>query len=253
MAGHSKWKNIQHRKGRQDALRGKLFAKLSREIMVAAREGGGDPDQNQRLRLAISKARSQNMPNDNIERAIKRGTGEEAGGNYESVTYEGYGLGGVAVMVEALTDNRNRTAADLRHLFSKSGGNLGESGCVAWMFDRKGLLVVDRKTVDLDEEDMLLQALEAGAEDLETGADTFEVITSPDQFEDVKHALEKEKFSFTASEVTMVPQNTVKLTGDHVSKILQLMEALEDHDDVQNVYANFEIDDVVQEKENLSE
>ncbi|SMO38323.1 YebC/PmpR family DNA-binding transcriptional regulator [Melghirimyces algeriensis] len=253
MAGHSKWKNIQHRKGRQDALRGKLFAKLSREIMVAAREGGGDPDQNQRLRLAISKARSQNMPNDNIERAIKRGTGEEAGGNYESVTYEGYGPGGVAVMVEALTDNRNRTAADLRHLFSKSGGNLGESGCVAWMFDRKGLLVVDRKTVDLDEEDMLLQALEAGAEDLETGADTFEVITSPDQFEDVKHALEKEKFSFTASEVTMVPQNTVKLTGDHVSKILQLMEALEDHDDVQNVYANFEIDDVVQEKENLSE
>ncbi|PTX55319.1 YebC/PmpR family DNA-binding regulatory protein [Melghirimyces profundicolus] len=243
MAGHSKWKNIQHRKGRQDALRGKLFAKLSREISVAAREGGGDPAQNQRLRLAISKARSQNMPNDNIERAIKRGTGEEGGGNYEAVTYEGYGPGGAAVMVEALTDNRNRTAADMRHIFSKRGGNLGESGCVAWMFDRKGFLRIDRESAGLDEDEMMLKVLEAGAEDFEATEDSFEITTSPDQFEEVKNALENEGIRFSTAEVTQIPQNTVDLTGDDVKNMLQLMEQLEDHDDVQNVYSNFEIDD----------
>lgn len=243
MAGHSKWKNIQHRKGRQDAIRGKVFSKLSREISVAAREGGGDPDQNQRLRLAISKARAQNMPNDNIERAIKRGTGEDGGGNYESVTYEGYGPGGVAVMVEALTDNRNRTAADLRHIFSKRGGNLGESGCVAWMFDRRGFLRIDREEDALGEEEVMMQALEAGAEDVEATDDSYEIITSPDQFEEVKDALEQEGFRFSTAEVTMIPQNTIHLTGDHVPKMFQLVDALDDHDDVQNVYANFEVDD----------
>ncbi|GGA40455.1 putative transcriptional regulatory protein [Kroppenstedtia guangzhouensis] len=243
MAGHSKWKNIQHRKGRQDALRGKLFAKLAREISVAAREGGGDPDQNQRLRLAISKARSQNMPNDNIERAIKRGIGAEGGSNYEAVTYEGYGPGGAAVMVEALTDNRNRTAADVRHIFSKRGGSMGEAGCVAWMFDKKGLLRIDRVSAGQDEDEMMLQVLEAGAEDFEASEDVFEITTSPDHFEEVKESLEREGFRFSTAEVTMMPQNTVTLTGDHVSKMLQLLEALEDHDDVQNVYSNVEIDD----------
>ncbi|MFD1426495.1 YebC/PmpR family DNA-binding regulatory protein [Kroppenstedtia sanguinis] len=247
MAGHSKWKNIQHRKGRQDALRGKLFAKLAREISVAAKEGGEDPDQNQRLRMAIAKARSQNMPNDNIERAIKRGTGAEGGSNYEAVNYEGYGPGGAAVMVEALTDNRNRTAADVRHIFSKRGGSMGEAGCVAWMFDKKGLLQMERSGQDEDE--VMLQALEAGAEDFEASEDTFEITTSPDQFEEVKDSLEGEGFQFSTAEVTMVPQNTVTLTGDQVTAMLQLLEALEDHDDVQNVYANVEINDDESENE----
>lgn len=248
MAGHSKWKNIQHRKGRQDAVRGKLFAKLSREISVAAREGGGDPDQNQRLRLAVSKARSQNMPNDNIERAIKRGTGAEGGGDYESVTYEGYGPGGVAVMVESLTDNRNRTAADVRHIFSKGGGSMGEAGCVAWMFDKKGLLRIDREGVKLDEDEVMLQVLETGAEDFEASEDAFEITTSPDQFEEVKEALEGEGFHFSMAEVTMVPRNTVELSGEDATGMLRMIEALEDHDDVQNVYANVEIDEADLEK-----
>lgn len=243
MAGHSKWKNIQHRKGRQDAIRGKLFAKLSREIMVAAREGGGDPEKNQRLRLAVTKARSQNMPNDNIERAIKRGIGEEGGGHYEAVTYEGYGPAGAAVMVEALTDNRNRTAADMRHIFSKRGGSLGESGCVAWMFSRKGLLRIDREATDREEDDLMMMALEAGAEDFEATADAFEVITAPDGFEDVKQALEEEGLYFSTAEVTMLPTNTVDVSGEHVPNLLALMEALEEHDDVQNVFANFDIDE----------
>ncbi|MFC4078344.1 YebC/PmpR family DNA-binding transcriptional regulator [Salinithrix halophila] len=247
MAGHSKWKNIQHRKGRQDALRGKIFAKLSREITVAAREGG-DPDINQRLRLAIAKARSQNMPNDNIERAIKKGTGEEGGGNYEAATYEGYGPGGAAVMVEALTDNRNRTAADVRHIFTKRDGNLGEAGCVAWMFERKGILTIDREHTDKGEDDVLMLALEAGAEDFEATEETFEITTSPEAFEEVKNTLEEEGFPFSTAEVTMVPKNTVDLTGEQIPKMLALMEALEDHDDVQSVYANFEMDDVELEK-----
>ncbi|GGE18856.1 putative transcriptional regulatory protein [Marinithermofilum abyssi] len=243
MAGHSKWKNIQHRKGRQDALRGKIFAKLSREITVAAREGGGDPEHNQRLRLAITKARSQNMPNDNIERAIKKGTGETGGQAYEAVTYEGYGPGGVAVMVDALTDNRNRTAADMRHIFSKRGGNMGESGCVAWMFDRKGLLRIDRDNTILEEDDIMMLALEAGAEDFEATEDAYEIITTPETFEEVKNALEEEGLKFSTAEVTMVPQNTVKLTGDQVGKMMELIDALEDHDDVQNVHSNFDFDE----------
>ncbi|PTM58312.1 YebC/PmpR family DNA-binding transcriptional regulator [Desmospora activa] len=248
MAGHSKWKNIQHRKGRQDAIRGKVFAKLSREIMVATREGGPDPEQNQRLRLAVAKARSQNMPNDNIERAIKRGSGEEGGGNYEAVTYEGYGPAGAAVMVEALTDNRNRTAADIRHIFSKRDGNLGESGCVAWMFERKGLLYIDRNTTDVEEDELLMLALEAGAEDFEAATDAFTITTAPENFEDIKNVLEDQGFRLSNAEVTMIPTNTVDVSGEHASKILNLIETLEDHDDVQNVFANFNIDEAELEK-----
>lgn len=248
MAGHSKWKNIQHRKGRQDALRGKRFAKLAREIFVAAREGGGNPDHNQKLRLAIAKAKSQNMPNENIERAIKKATGEGGGEAYERVTYEGYGPGGVAVMVEALTDNRNRTAADMRYIFSKRGGSLGEAGCVAWMFDRKGILTIDRNSTDAEEDEMLMIALEAGAEDFEVSGDSYEITTSPENFEAVKQALEENGFTFTTAEVTMVPQNTVSLTGEDASKMLILLEALEDHDDVQNIHSNFDIDEEEMEK-----
>ena len=243
MAGHSKWHNIRHRKNRQDAARGKLFTKLSREIFVAAREGGGDPDMNLRLRLAIDKARSANMPNDNIDRTLKKALGEVGGDNYEEITYEGYGPAGVAVLVEVLTDNRNRAAADIRHTFSKMGGNLGEAGCVAWMFSRKGLLTVDRKNTDQDEDSVMISALEAGAEDFVSSSESFEITTSADDFQTVKEMLEKDGLSFSTAEITMIPQNTVQLTGEDASKMLKLLDALEDIDDVQNVYANFDIDD----------
>lgn len=242
MAGHSKWKNIQHRKGRQDAIRGKVFAKLSREITVAARDGS-DPDSNQRLRLAIAKARAQNMPNDNIDRAIKKGSGGGEGDQYEAVTYEGYGPGGVAVMVEALTDNRNRTAADIRHIFSKRNGNMGEAGCVGWMFERKGLLRIDRKTENRTEDDVMMEALEAGAEDFEVHEETYDISTSPDSFEEIKDELGRRGFCFLTAEVTMLPSNSVEIMGEEVGKMLDLMEALEDHDDVQNVYTNFDADE----------
>lgn len=243
MAGHSKWQNIRHRKNRQDAARGKIFTKLSREIFVAAREGGGDPDTNQRLRLAIDKAKSANMPNDNIDRTLKKALGEMEGDNYEEVTYEGYGPAGVAVLVEVVTDNRNRAAADIRHIFSKMGGNLGEAGCVAWMFSRKGLLTVDREKTDQDEDSVMMSALEAGAEDFVASAESFEITTSADDFETVKATLETDGVSFSTAEITMVPQNTVQLTGEDASKMLKLLDALEDNDDVQNVYANFDIDE----------
>jgi YebC/PmpR family DNA-binding regulatory protein len=243
VAGHSKWKNIQHRKGRQDALRGKLFAKLAREIYVAARMGDKDPDNNQRLRLAIAKARANNMPNENIERAIKKAAGGSDGKEYEAITYEGYGPGGVAIMVETLTDNRNRTAADMRHIFSKRGGNLGESGCVSWMFDRKGLLVTERDSSPLGEEDLLMLALENGADDFEATDRTYEIITPPEAFEQVKEALEAEGVTFGTSEVTWVPSNKVQIQGEIIKDVLALIDALEDHDDVQNVYANFEADE----------
>lgn len=243
MAGHSKWKNIQHRKGRQDALRGKLFAKLAREIYVAARNGDKDPENNHQLRLAITKAKANNMPNENIERAIKKASGGGAGENYEAITYEGYGPGGIAVMVEALTDNRNRTAADLRHIFSKNGGNLGESGCVSWMFERKGLLVIDRDQSDLDEEELMLMVLESGAEDFEAAEKSYEVTTLPEEFETVKESLEKEGLSFSTAEVTFVPSNKTEIHGDLINDIITLIDALEDHDDVQNVYTNFEADE----------
>lgn len=243
MAGHSKWKNIQHRKGRQDALKGKIFAKLAREIYVAARSGDKDPANNHQLRLVIAKARSQNMPNENIERAIKKASGSGEAQNFEAITYEGYGPGGTAVMVEALTDNRNRTAADIRHIFSKNGGNLGESGCVSWMFERKGILVIDREQTDLDEEELMLMVLESGAEDMESSDNNYEITTLPEEFETVKESLEKEGLSFSTTEVTFVPSNKVDIQGDTVRKVIQLIDALEDHDDVQNVYSNFEAND----------
>ncbi|MCF6134149.1 YebC/PmpR family DNA-binding transcriptional regulator [Thermoactinomyces vulgaris] len=243
MAGHSKWKNIQHRKGRQDALKGKIFAKLAREIYVAARSGDKDPENNHQLRIAIAKAKAKNMPNENIERAIKKAAGGGTGENYEAITYEGYGPGGTAIMVEALTDNRNRTAADLRHIFSKNGGNLGESGCVSWMFERKGLLVIVRDQTDLDEEELMLTVLECGAEDIESTGKSYEVTTAPEEFETVKEALEKEGFSFSTAEVTFVPSNKTEIHGDIIKNVISLIDALEDHDDVQNVYANFEVDD----------
>ncbi|MBA4541365.1 MULTISPECIES: YebC/PmpR family DNA-binding transcriptional regulator [Thermoactinomyces] len=243
MAGHSKWKNIQHRKGRQDALRGKIFAKLSREIYVAARAGDKDPANNHQLRLAIAKARAQNMPSDNIERAIKKAAGAGEGRDFEAITYEGYGPGGTAIMVEALTDNRNRTAADIRHIFSKRGGNMGESGCVAWMFERKGILVIERDSTDLDEEEIMMLAIESGADDFEANPQTYEIITSPESFEEVKQALEAENLTFSTAEVTFVPSNKVELHGEVIKDVIGLIEALEDHDDVQNVYANIEVDE----------
>jgi YebC/PmpR family DNA-binding regulatory protein len=243
MAGHSKWKNIQHRKGKQDQLRGKLFTKISREIFVAARQGGGNPETNGRLKAAIQKARAANMPQDNIERTIKKALGELEGVQYEEMTYEGYGPGGAAVMVEVLTDNRNRSAAEVRHVFSKRGGNLGESGCVSWMFQRKGLLAIDKESAGKDEDDLMMLALEAGAEDFRSEETAYEILTSPEDFQAVYEALEREGLSFTTAEVTYVPQNTVRLSGQEAEKMLALLEALEDLDDVQNVYNNAEFDE----------
>ncbi|OEF95660.1 YebC/PmpR family DNA-binding transcriptional regulator [Desulfuribacillus alkaliarsenatis] len=243
MAGHSKWKNIAHRKGKQDAARGKIFTRLSKEIMVAARQGGGDPTANARLRLAISKAREHNMPNDNIERVIKKATGELEGVNYEEISYEGYGPAGVAVYVEVVTDSRNRAASDMRHIFSKYGGNLGESGCVSWMFDKKGIININKADITIDEEELLLLALDAGADDLIGDEDAFEIVTEPDSFEQVKEQLVAADIQINSSEITMVPQNTISLTGDDAKKMLKLMEKLEENDDVQNVYANFDISD----------
>lgn len=241
MAGHSKWANIKHRKGKMDAIRGKVTTKIGREITVAVKAGGADPTGNMRLKLALQKAKENNVPKDNIQRAIQKGLGGPDGGNYEEMLYEGYGPGGVAVLLEIMTDNRNRTAADIRHLFGKYGGNLGESGCVAWMFDKKGLFLVDKGAVA--EEDLMLTALEAGAEDIKSGDEGYEVITDPGDWEKVRAALEAAKVPVASAQVTMVPQTTVELKGDDAVKMLKLMDALEEHDDVQEVYANFDIDD----------
>ncbi len=242
MSGHNKWSSIKHRKGAVDAKRGKIFTKLIKEITVAARQGGGDADANPRLRTAIAAAKAVNMPKDNIERSIKRGTGELEGVSYEELFYEGYGPGGVAVMVDILTDNRNRTAADIRHIFNKGNGNLGENGCVAWIFDTKGLIVFEKK--DVDEEELFDLALESGADDVEeiTEDGTFEVLTTPENFETVKQAFDEKGWVYISAEVTKIPQNTVKLEGKAAEQMLRLMEKLEDSDDVQNVYANFDID-----------
>lgn len=242
MAGHSKWKNIQHRKGRQDAKKGKIFHKLAREIYVAARTGDPDPAANQKLRLAIAKAKAENMPNENIERAIKKAAGGEEDKNYEEIIYEGYGPGGVAVLVEVLTDNRNRTAAEIRHLFSKHGGNLGEAGSVAWMFERKGVLVLAPDQVD-DEEELLLLALESGAEDFVTQDAQVEIITTPQAMEQVKETLEQEQLQFQSAEVTFLPKTKVTITGEQLPKLFTLLELLEEHDDVQNIHANFDVDE----------
>jgi len=241
MSGHSKWHSIKHKKAAADSKRGRLFTRLIKEMTAAARMGGGDPDANPRLRLAIATAKAANMPAENIKRAVMRGTGELPGVSYEDVNYEGYGPGGVALFLEALTDNRNRTVAEIRHIFSKNGGNLGESGCVGGMFDRKGYFVVEKSAAD--EVKLLETVLNAGAEDMREDGENFEIFTSPENFESVRSALESENISTAAAEVSMVPQNYVKLEGKSAQTMLKLMESLEDHEDLQNVWANFDIDE----------
>jgi YebC/PmpR family DNA-binding regulatory protein len=248
MSGHSKWSTIKRKKGAADAKRGKLFTKVIKEIMVAARTGGGDINANPRLRTAVLDAKAENMPKDNIERAIKKGTGELEGTHYEDLIYEGYGPGGVAMILEVLTDNKNRTVADVRHVFSKHNGSLGEGGCVSWMFEKKGLILIDKNGTD---EDRLIEvALDAGALDVKETGKEFEVTTNPANFEGVKKAIEEAGFKFNYAEVTMVPQSTILLTGKDAEQMLKLMEGLEDSDDVQKVYANFDIAD--EEMERLS-
>src|SRR5918997_725318 len=239
MSGHSKWHTIKHKKGALDAKRGKVFTKLIKEITVAARTGGGDPDANARLRKAVSDAKGANMPNETIDRAIRKGTGEEEGTSYEEITYEGYGPGGVAVMIQSMTDNRNRTVAEIRHIFSKNGGNLGETGSVGWMFERKGYIVVDKAAKSEDE--LFELAIEAGADDLRDDEDSFEILTSPEAFEGVLAAIKAAGIEPQAAEIEMVPQNYIRLEGADARQMLKLMEALEDHDDVQKVSANFDI------------
>jgi len=241
MSGHSKWSSIKHKKGATDAKRGKIFSKLNKEITVAARTGGGDPSGNPRLRTAILAAKSENMPKDNIERAIKKGTGELEGVNYEESIYEGYGPGGAAVLIESVTDNKNRAVADIRHIFSKCGGNLGENGCVSWIFDSKGYIEVEKQAVD---EDKLMEtAIEAGAEDVKEDNDSFEIITEPDDFEAVKTAIDNASIPYIVAEITMLPQTTLELKGKQAEQMIKLMETLEDCDDVQKVYTNADIPD----------
>ena len=250
MSGHSKWSTIKRKKGAIDSKRGKIFTKLIKEITLAARLGGGDIEGNSRLRQAIMAAKEENMPKDNIDRAVKKGTGDQAGAAvYEEVTYEGYGPAGVAVIVDVMTDNKNRTVAEIRHSFSKHGGNLGENGCVAWMFDKKGSIVFDKKAVG---EDALMEvALEAGAEDVRDQESEWEVITDPMTFEAVKKAIDQKGWKYLEARVSKIPQNTVKLEAGKAEQMLKLMEKLEDNDDVQNVYANFDIPDDVMEKLSL--
>ncbi len=241
MSGHSKWHTIKHKKGALDAKRGKLFTKLIKEITVAARTGGGDVEANARLRKAVSDAKAGNMPNDTIDRAIKRGTGELEGVSYDEITYEGYGPGGVAVMVESMTDNRNRTVAEIRHMFSKNGGNMGESGSVGWMFDKKGYIVINKSAKTEDE--LFEIVTEAGADDLRDDEDNFEVLTSPENFDAVLAAVKGAGVEPELAEVEWMPQTYIKLEGQEARQMLKLMEALEDHDDVQKVSANFDIDE----------
>lgn len=242
MSGHSKWHTIKHKKGALDAKRGKIFTKMIKEITVAARTGNsGDIDANARLRKAVSDAKAQNMPNDTIDRAIKRGMGELEGVNYDEITYEGYGPNGVAVLVETMTDNRNRTVAELRHIFSKNGGNLGEAGSVAWMFDKKGYIVVDKAAKSEDE--LFEIAIEAGADDMQDDGEVFEILTAPENFDAVNEAIKKAGIEPQAAEVSMIPQNYIHLEGGDAKTMLKLYDALEDNDDVQKVYANFDIDE----------
>ncbi|WP_339136415.1 MAG: YebC/PmpR family DNA-binding transcriptional regulator [Candidatus Electrothrix sp. GW3-4] len=244
MSGHSKWSTIKRKKGANDAKRGKIFTKLIKEITVAAKMGGGDPDGNPRLRSAINAAKAENMPKDNIDRAIKKGTGDLDGAVYEEILYEGYGPAGVAVLVETMTDNKNRTVADIRHYFAKSNGNLGESGCVAWMFDKRGVITVDGQGVD--EEELMELAIEAGAEDVVEEESSFQIYTTPEDFNDVVEALEKAEVKMEEASISMVPQNTVEVAEEKPAKnLLTLLDNLEDHDDVQKVHANFDIPDEI--------
>jgi len=241
MSGHSKWSTIKHKKGAADAKRGKIFSKLIKEITVAARMGGGDPEANSRLRHALINARTQNMPKDTYERAVKKGAGGLDGVNYEEIVYEGYGPGGVAVLVECMTDNRNRTIAEVRHAFGKAGGNVGTSGCVAWMFDKKGLITINKK--DATEETLMEVALEAGAEDIKDEDESFDIIMSPSDFDAVKEAIDAANIKFEAAEITMIPQTLTELKGVEAEQMIKFMDVLDDLDDVQKFYSNADISD----------
>jgi YebC/PmpR family DNA-binding regulatory protein len=245
MSGHSKWHSIKHKKGALDAKRGKLFTKIIREMTIAARIGGGDPDSNPRLRTAVDKAKASNMPADNIKRAIQKGTGELPGEQYEEITYEGYGPAGVAVLLRVLTDNKNRTGPEIRHLFEKQGGRMGTAGCVAWMFERRGLITVDAQRIKEDE--VLEKALEAGAADVKAIEKVFEIATAPDEMESVRQTLESQSVPVLEAQIDMVPQSTVKVEGKDAAAVLRLIEALEEQDDVQSVHSNYDIaDDVIE-------
>lgn len=242
MSGHSKWANIKRKKGANDAIRGKITTKIGREITIAVRMGGGDPTGNMRLKLALSKAKANNIPKDNINRAIQKGLGATEGSNFEELMYEGYGPGGTAVMLDILTDNRNRTAADVRHLFSKYGGNLGQDGCVAWMFKKKAVFLVEKETFD-DEDALMEIVLEAGADDMKVEDEVFEITAEPEAFDAIEAALGEKGIETASAEVTMVPDNTVHLEGKDAEKMQTLIDALEDNDDIQNVYSNHEINE----------
>ena len=246
MSGHSKWASIKHKKGAADAKRGRLFTKLIREITVAAKDGGGSPDTNPALRTAISRANDANMPKDNIEKAIKKGTGELPGVTYESCAFEGYGPGGVAIIVEALTDNKNRSSAEIRNIFSKRNGNMAGAGSVAWIFTSKGYILVDK--AQINEDDLFSISLDAGAEDVKTGDKNYEVLCDPKDFENVKSAFQAKEIKWETAELTKLPNSTIKVTGNDAKQLLALIEALEEHDDVQKVYANFDIPDEVLEE-----
>lgn len=251
MAGHSKWAQIKHKKAQVDARKGKIFTKLVREITVAARLGGGDPEKNPRLRVAIDKAKEVNMPMENIKRAIMKGTGELSGTTYEEAVYEGYGPGGVALLIEVLTDNKNRTVSEIRHILSRHGGSLGESGCVSWIFEKKGYILVDKKAVD--EDTLLSVALEAGVEDVKNDPkeENYEIIVPPEDLKTVKTKIEEAGIPIALAEVTMLPKNYVPIDGQVAEQMLKLMDALEDHDDVQNVYANFDLPEETMSKATL--
>lgn len=242
MSGHSKWANIKHRKGRADAVRGAATTKIGREITTAVRTGGADPIGNMRLKLALQKAKENNIPKENIQRAIQKGQGTLEGVNFEEITYEGYGIAGVALLVEIMTDNRNRTAAEMRHLFSKHGGNMGESGCVSWMFHKKGLILVDKSNL-IDEDQLMTIALDAGAEDMNSEGDQFEITCLPEDFEGLLNALEAASVKWLSAEISMVPETTILLDGPDATRLMKLVDALEDQDDVQAVYGNFELPD----------
>ena len=248
MSGHSKWSTIKNKKARTDEKKGKEYTRIAKEIILAAKSGGGDPEANSKLRLAVQQAKAVNMPNDNISRAIKKGTGEIESDAIEEINYEGYAAGGVAILLDIATDNRNRTASDIRHLFSKFGGNLGESGCVSYLFDRVGLITVNREDIKMDEEEFMLMAIELGADDVREEEETLEIITNPDNFMEVKESLEK-TIKIEEADIVMLPQMTVEITDEAVAaRILKLIDALEDHDDVQNLYSNVSISDELLEK-----
>lgn len=245
MSGHSKWHSIKHKKAKEDAKRGNMFGKLSRNIIVAVKEGGGsDPRDNIALANAIAKAKEYNMPQSNIDRAVKKGTGEIEGGNFESILYEGYGPGGIAIIVEVMTENRNRTASDIRNVLSRYNGSLGESGSVSWQFERKGIIVIERKEIK-DEEEFILNIIDSGAEDIDEFDDVYEIKTSPNEFIKVGEALEKNKIDIKSSELGLIPKSTIKLSKEESIKVLKLLNALDEHDDVQNVTSNLEISDEI--------